>query len=96
MNRCQNIAEIYEQWKNKEKTIIPKKFKIIEIDGEHSQETELRANLVLFRLTTEISLIQARQSRYKENYMYKSIDEAMFTKFSERNSGQMEIKLKEL
>lgn len=33
MHQCQNIAEMYEQWKNKDKSIIPDKIKIIEIDS---------------------------------------------------------------
>lgn len=41
MHRCQNIPEINEQWKNKDKSINPDKIKLIEIDSlrEQYQET---------------------------------------------------------
>ena len=94
MYRCNNIADIYTEWKNKEKPILPQKFLIKEINGEHPNETEIRANLAVFQLDTEISLLQARKVRYEEKFL--SIDTAMFAEISEQHSGPIGEKIKSL
>lgn len=94
MIRCKNIAMIYQNWRTIDRPILPEKFLIREIEGEHPDETEIRARLALHRLDTEISLLQSRMQRYKEKFM--SIDAAMYTEISERTSGHIQTKLNAL
>ena len=77
---------------NERKPYSTEKFLIREIQGEHKQETEIRANLALCRLETEISLLQTRALRYQETF--QSIDTAMMAEISEKSSGKIEEKLR--
>ena len=92
MYRNKKTAEIYKEWNNKEKPILPSQFLIKEVDGEVRTETELRANLALCKFNTEISLMETRQKRYEETFL--SIDTAMLTEISEKHTGLLQEKIK--
>ena len=62
--------------------ILPEKFLIREIKGEHREETEIRGKLALQRLNTEISLLQTRRNRFEEKFL--SIDTTILAEISER------------
>lgn len=92
--RCSNIANIYQNWRNKEKPILPRKFLIKEIRNEPPEETAIRANLALCRLETEIALLQSRKLRHEEKI--ETIDTVMFAEITEQCQDQYHDELKKL
>ncbi|CAG2214960.1 HMCN [Mytilus edulis] len=92
--RCDKNAEIYLKWQAMENPILPEKFLIREIKGEHCEETEIRGQLALQRLATEISLLQTRKHRFEEKF--RSIDATVLAEISEKCKGNIEAKLHEM
>ncbi|CAG2250986.1 unnamed protein product [Mytilus edulis] len=92
--RCDKNAEIYIKWQTMENPILPEKFLIREIKGEHCEETEIRGQLALQRLATEISLLQTRKHRFEEKFL--SIDATVLAEISEKCKGNIEAKLHEM
>ncbi|CAC5423354.1 unnamed protein product [Mytilus coruscus] len=92
--RCDKNAEIYIKWQTMENPILPEKFLIREIKGEHCEETEIRGPLALQRLATEVSLLQTRKHRFEENFL--SIDATVLAEISEKCKGNIEAKLHEM
>lgn len=87
----ENLAEKYENWKNREQTIFPRKFRIKSIDSETTEETQIRANLALQRFETEIALLRLRGPKFKNKF--ENCDEAIADEISKTCSGLIAEKL---
>lgn len=90
----ENLADTYENWKNREQTIFPRKFRIKSIDSETTEETQIRANLALQRFETEIALLRLRVPKFKNKF--ENCDEAIADEISKTCSGLIAEKLQEL
>ena len=91
---CTNQAKKFSEWISSETPIIPRKFLIKEIKGEPTEETEIRWNLSIRRIETEISLLEARAIRYEVKY--KQCDSNITEEISKISSNNVADKLKEI
>jgi hypothetical protein len=64
----ENLADTYEEWKNRENVIFPRKFRVKIIDSEPSEETKIRIQLALQKFETEITLLRLRVPKFKSKY----------------------------
>uniref|UniRef100_A0A0L8FN67 Uncharacterized protein n=1 Tax=Octopus bimaculoides TaxID=37653 RepID=A0A0L8FN67_OCTBM len=69
-------AEIYERWLNSTPIILPHKFQIKRIPNEQDQRRQLRENLTLEKMKTEIELLKLRALSNEEKL--KNIDEEIY------------------
>ena len=53
-------AEYYENWLNQENPVIPRKFRIKPINGEPSDQTDVRIEIAKKRVMGEILLLRMR------------------------------------
>ena len=66
--RSDNLANKYEEWKNQDNVIFPRKFRDKVISSESDEETRIRIHLAQQRLETEITLLRMRVPKYKNKY----------------------------
>lgn len=90
----ENLADTYENWKNREQIMFPRKFRIKSIDSETSEETHIIANLALQHFETEIALLRVRVPKFKSRF--KNCDEAITEEISKTCSELIAEKLQEL
>ena len=92
--RGKTIAELYNEWINQTDPFIPRKFRHKEINGEQSEETELRKELSIERVKTEIKVLQLRSQKFEKKF--SDVDENMFETINRNASGNEAEKLRDI
>lgn len=65
--RCENLADVYEKWRQNEEVILPRKFRPKPIDNEPEEETRIRRNLAIQKFEAEISLYASEYPSTRRN-----------------------------
>lgn len=82
-----NDAEQYEKWLAEDIPILPRKFRITEINGEPEDQKNIRANLAIDRVKGEIQLLRMRSERSQEKLI--NLDEQMIQELKKKASGEI-------
>lgn len=73
--RFQNTAVIYETWLGQELPVMPKKFQVKTIKGEHADDVQLRKENAIRNFEVEIMLLKNKSKRCEEQFY--SVDREM-------------------
>ena len=92
--RCENLADTYEKWRQKEQVILPRKYRLKQINKEPDEETKIRMNLAVQKLDAEITLLRVRVPKYK--IKFENCDKQIFEEISRRTSEEMTSNLQDL
>lgn len=92
--RCENLADVYEKWRQNKEVILPRKFRPKPINNEPEEETTIRRNLAIQKFDAEISLLRLRVPKYREKY--ENHDQVMHDEIANISSNDMQIKLRGL
>jgi hypothetical protein len=82
-----NDAEQYEKWLGEENPILPRKFRITEINGEPEDQKNIRANMAIERVKGEIQLLRMRSEKSQEKVI--NIDEQMIQELKRKANGKI-------
>jgi hypothetical protein len=82
-----NDAEQYEKWLGEDNPILPRKFRITEINGEPEDQKNIRANMAVERVKGEIQLLRMRSEKSQEKVM--NIDEQMIQGLQRKANGKI-------
>lgn len=58
--RFENLADVYEKWRQNEEVILFRKFRQKPIHNQLEEETRIRRNLAIQKIDAEISLLRLR------------------------------------
>lgn len=73
--RFQNTAVIYEAWFGQELPVMPTKFQVKSIKGEHADDFQLRKENAIRNFEVEIMLLKNKSKRCEEQF--NSVDREM-------------------
>lgn len=79
--RCHNTAKQYKEWLHQDPKFIPRKYVSRSYEGELKEEKEARRKLAIFKMETEIKVLETRHAHYREQY--QQIDLIMHQKFED-------------
>lgn len=82
-----NDAEQYEKWLGEDNPILPRKFRITEINGEPEDQKNVRANMAIERVKAEIQLLRMRSEKSQEKVI--NIDEQMIQELRKKADGKI-------
>jgi hypothetical protein len=82
-----NDAEQYEKWLGEDNPILPRKFRITEINGEPEDQKNIRANMAVERVKGEIQLLRMRSEKSQEKVI--NIDEQMIQGLKKKANGKI-------
>jgi hypothetical protein len=88
--RCENLADTYEKWRQKEQVTLPRKYRLKPINKEHEEpdeETKIRMNLAAQKLDAKITLLRVRVPKYK--IKFENCDKQIFEEISRRTSEEI-------
>jgi len=82
--RFQNTAVIYETWLGKEDPVLPRKFQVKQIPGEHQEDIFIRTENALRNFEVEIKLLKNKANRHEKKYtdVDKHTNEILISKFN--------------
>ena len=92
--RCEILADLYGQWIEQDIPYIPRKFRHKQIKGEEESETELRKQLDIEKVKTEIKLLQQRKTKFEKKF--SDIDQTMLEHIEESANGSVAEKLRDI
>lgn len=92
--RCENLADVYEKWRQNKDVILPRKFRPKPIDNEPEEETRIRGNLAIQKFDAEISLLRLRVPKYRAKYT--NHDQVMHDEIANISGDDIQIKLRGL
>ena len=92
--RCGTLADLYTQWVEQDTPYIPRKFRHKKINGEEENETELRQQLSIEKVKTEIKILQQRKTKFEKKF--SDLDQTMLETIDENASGSVAEKLRDI
>ena len=88
--KCDNTANTYTEWSEKEDPVLLRKFRLRDIPGEHEDDRQIRRDTAISAFKAEIRIMKNRAERY--NTTYRKVDSEMSEIFERRSGHNDEIR----
>ena len=92
--RFRNTAVTYEKWLGKENPVLPRKFRPVGITGEAEEDKDIRREMALKTLESEVKLLKNKANRGENNF--KKIDLERAEVISKKATGEVKDNLLQL
>ena len=90
--KCRETADVYVEWSQKDKPVLPRKLRLRTIPGEHIDDKEIRIETAISAFNAEIKLMKNRAERYKVTY--EKVDSEMISIFDKRANEEVSERLR--